>query len=62
VELVPVVRPPSTPRAIGAGPKEAGYELPDAFWEPLPAELLAAFEGGPRRAPEDAAGSSNGTR
>jgi prevent-host-death family protein len=62
VELVPVVRPPSTPRPIGAGPKEAGYELPDAFWEPLPADLLAAFEGGPRRAPEDEAGSGQGTR
>lgn len=52
VELVPVVRPPAAPRPIGAGPKEAGYELPDAFWEPLPADLLAAFDGAPLAPPE----------
>jgi prevent-host-death family protein len=57
VELVPVARPPATPRPIGAGPKEAGYELPDAFWEPLPADLLAAFEGEPSGAPAAAPGA-----
>jgi prevent-host-death family protein len=62
VELVPVARPPAAPRPIGAGPKQAGYELPDAFWEPLPADLLAAFEGGPCRAPEAEGGSSGGKR
>ncbi|MFY9975254.1 MAG: type II toxin-antitoxin system prevent-host-death family antitoxin [Chromatiaceae bacterium] len=44
-ELKPIVAPPATPRPLGQGPTEEGYELPEAFWEPLPDELTAAFSG-----------------
>lgn len=57
VELKPIAQtPPGAPRPIGAGPREDGYELPDAFWEPLPDEVAAAFAGGPVE-PTDEAGS-----
>lgn len=46
-ELKAIAHPSLAPRPIGAGPREDGYELPDAFWEPLPAELAAAFAGEP---------------
>lgn len=44
-ELKPIAAPPSAPRSLGQGPREDGYELPDSFWEPLPEELTAAFNG-----------------
>jgi prevent-host-death family protein len=44
-ELVPIAVPSAEPRPIGQGPLEEGYELPDAFWEPLPDALVAAFAG-----------------
>lgn len=44
-ELKPIAAPPATPRPLGQGPREEGYELPEAFWEPLPDELTAAFTG-----------------
>lgn len=45
-ELRPVAKPVERkPRPIGLGPGGAEYEIPDAFWEPLPDELLAAFNG-----------------
>jgi prevent-host-death family protein len=61
VELTPVAQHPATPRPVGAGPREEGYELPDAFWEPLPEEVVAAFGGEPADAP-DAVGHSNPRR
>jgi prevent-host-death family protein len=44
-ELVPIATSSPEPRPIGQGPLEAGYELPDAFWEPLPDALIGAFAG-----------------
>ena len=44
-ELKPIAAPRSAPRSLGQGPREDGYELPDNFWEPLPEELTAAFNG-----------------
>ena len=44
-EVKPIAAPPSAPRPLGQGPREDGYELPDSFWEPLPEELTAAFNG-----------------
>ena len=45
-ELRPVAKPAERkPRPIGMGPGGAEYELPDSFWEPLPDDLLAAFNG-----------------
>jgi prevent-host-death family protein len=44
-ELKPIASLPGTPRPLGQGPREDGYELPDSFWEPLPDELIAAFSG-----------------
>ena len=45
VELKPIVQDASERRTLGQGPREEGYELPDAFWEPLPDDLSAAFAG-----------------
>lgn len=55
VELTPIARPPSTPRPIGAGPREDGYELSGDFWEPLPDAVVAAFAGERLDGPDDAA-------
>ncbi len=44
-ELTPIPSRPTVERVIGQGPREAGYELPDAFFEPLPEDLTAAFGG-----------------
>jgi antitoxin (DNA-binding transcriptional repressor) of toxin-antitoxin stability system len=41
-ELRPVFRPRQTPRPIGL---LKGFEVPPAFFDPLPEEHLAAFEG-----------------
>lgn len=43
-QLVPLPRPDTSPRPIGLA-CDANYELPDSFFEPLPEELLAAFNG-----------------
>lgn len=45
VELAPILQRPAQSRKIGQGPKQSGYVLPDTFWEPLPNELVTAFEG-----------------
>lgn len=42
-ELTPIPPSVATERLIGQGPRESGYDLPDAFWEPLPEEIAAAF-------------------
>ncbi|MDP2810107.1 MAG: type II toxin-antitoxin system prevent-host-death family antitoxin [Rhodocyclaceae bacterium] len=44
-ELVPVSRARTEPRPVGLGPYEEGYELPDSFFDPLPDDLLKAFNG-----------------
>lgn len=45
-ELRPVAKPAEKkPRPIGLGPGGPEYDLPDAFWEPLPDEMLAYFTG-----------------
>jgi len=44
-ELKPITPPRNTPRSIGQGPGQEGYELPDSFWEPLPDNLLKGFNG-----------------
>jgi prevent-host-death family protein len=44
-QIVPLPKLRSEPRPIGLGPFEEGYELPDSFFEPLPEELLKAFNG-----------------
>jgi antitoxin (DNA-binding transcriptional repressor) of toxin-antitoxin stability system len=41
-ELRPVFRPRQTPRPIGLS---RGFEVPPAFFDPLPEHLRAAFEG-----------------
>ena len=41
-ELRPVPRPPSQPRPVGI---DRGMVIPDSFFEPLPDDLLDAFEG-----------------
>lgn len=46
-ELTPIRRARTEPRPLGQGPREEGYEVPDVFWEPLPEELVAAFNGTP---------------
>lgn len=46
VELAPISQRSAQPRKIGQGPKQSGYALPDTFWEPLPDDLFAAFNGG----------------
>lgn len=45
VEIVPIRRTRKTPRPVGMGPFEEGYEIPASFFEPLPDELLKAFNG-----------------
>ncbi len=47
VELTPIRRARTEPRPLGQGPREEGYEVPEEFWEPLPKELIAAFNGTP---------------
>lgn len=42
--LVAIERSIREPRPIGLA-ADAGSELPEAFWEPLPGELVAAFDG-----------------
>jgi len=44
-QLVPLPKPDTSPRPIGLGPTEDGYEIPDSFFEPLPDDLLRAFNG-----------------
>lgn len=44
-EIVPIKPQRTEPRPIGMGPYEEGYEIPDSFFEPLPDELLKAFNG-----------------
>lgn len=44
-EIVPLKPPRKEPRPIGLGPYEEGYEIPESFFEPLPEELLKAFNG-----------------
>jgi prevent-host-death family protein len=52
-ELRPIAQRPTAPRPLGQGPREEGYELPDAFWEPLPPELIAMLNGEPGTCPPD---------
>ena len=42
-EIRPLPKPPTEPRPIGTDPD---FVVPDSFFEPLPEDLLAAFEGG----------------
>ena len=44
-ELVPIRRARKDPRPVGMGPYEDDYEIPASFFEPLPDELLKAFNG-----------------
>ncbi|NWG31771.1 MAG: type II toxin-antitoxin system prevent-host-death family antitoxin [Rhodocyclaceae bacterium] len=44
-QLVPLPKPETGPRPIGLGPTEEGYDIPDSFFEPLPEDLLQAFNG-----------------
>lgn len=44
-EIVPVRQARKAPRPVGLGPYEEGYEIPASFFEPLPDELLKAFNG-----------------
>lgn len=44
-QLVPLPKPNNEPRPIGLGPCEEGYDIPESFFEPLPEELLKAFNG-----------------
>ncbi len=49
--LVAVDRPLREARPIGLA-ADAGSELPESFWEPLPDDVLAAYGGGsPATAP-----------
>jgi antitoxin (DNA-binding transcriptional repressor) of toxin-antitoxin stability system len=41
-ELRPVPKPRKKRRPVGLA---AGFEVPDSFFEPLPADLVDAFEG-----------------
>lgn len=43
-EIRPLPKMPAKPRPLGLA-ADRGVELPDAFFEPLPAEVLAAFNG-----------------
>lgn len=45
-ELRPLPKPPEQPRPVGI---DRGLEVPESFFEPLPEEILDAFEGGRRR-------------
>ena len=42
-EIRPLPKPPTEPRPIGTDPD---LVVPDSFFEPLPEDLLDAFEGG----------------
>ena len=42
-EIRPLPQPPTEPRPIGTNPD---FVVPDSFFEPLPEDLLDAFEGG----------------
>jgi prevent-host-death family protein len=44
-QIVPLEQARKTPREVGLGPYEEGYEIPASFFEPLPDELLKAFNG-----------------
>lgn len=44
-EIKPLAAKRKTDRPIGKGPYEANYQIPEAFWESLPDELLEAFGG-----------------
>jgi prevent-host-death family protein len=44
-QLVPLSKPNNEPRPIGLGPCEEGYDIPQSFFDPLPDELLKAFNG-----------------
>ena len=46
VELAPIPQRTLEPRKLGLGPKQRGYALPDSFWEPLPDDVIAPFNGG----------------
>ena len=41
-EIRPIPKPPTKPRPVGI---DRGLEIPASFFEPLPDELLDAFEG-----------------
>ena len=41
-ELRPLARQPTAPRVLGL---RDDFEIPESFFEPLPDELLDAFEG-----------------
>lgn len=41
-EILPLPRPPTRRRPIGI---DRGLDIPDSFFEPLPEDLLRAFEG-----------------
>lgn len=43
--IVPLPAARKEPRPVGQGPSEEGYEIPASFFEPLPDELLKAFNG-----------------
>ena len=43
-EIRPLPRKPASRRPIGLA-RDKGVKLPDSFFEPLPAELIDAFEG-----------------
>jgi antitoxin (DNA-binding transcriptional repressor) of toxin-antitoxin stability system len=43
-EIRPLPKTPAQPRPLGLA-TDRGVELPPEFFEPLPAELLAAFNG-----------------
>jgi antitoxin (DNA-binding transcriptional repressor) of toxin-antitoxin stability system len=45
-EIRPVRRASTGPRPVGI---DRGWTVPETFFEPLPDELLDAFEGGPTR-------------
>lgn len=44
-QLVSIPKPDTGPRPVGLGPTEEGYDIPESFFEPLPEELLQAFNG-----------------
>jgi antitoxin (DNA-binding transcriptional repressor) of toxin-antitoxin stability system len=47
-EIRPLTRPRSAPRPVGLALEDYGpFDIPNAFFEPLPDEVLDAFEGGP---------------
>ncbi|MDX9999787.1 MAG: type II toxin-antitoxin system prevent-host-death family antitoxin [Polyangia bacterium] len=46
-EIRPIAAPRTEPRPLGI---DRGMAIPPSFFEPLPDEVLAAFEGSPGRA------------